>query len=181
MDVGVELLALGFELLDPVALEGLEEIALGQVDAVDEALEGSLGGAAGLIGHALDGAADVVGHVQHVAGEVRHCVGAGIGHLALRAASQVFHVGHQAQELVLQVRLLGLQHGDRVRRSLRGGLVGRGGGLGGVVWRGHVLVFRVVRLHRHSTEMGKGVGPHIRLQAAQIKRSGAGARRFPPG
>ena len=121
-------------------------------------------------GDRLDAAPDVIGHVQHVAGEVRHRVGPGIGDLPLRPAAQVFHVGHQTQELVPQLVFFRLENRYRIDRGF-GGFGRRLLGLR------RVLVFRVVRFHRQSAEIeGKGSPPHIRSRDGTnqaLRRCGA--------
>ena len=165
------------ELLDAVALQGLQEVPLRQLDAFEEALEGAVGGLArASSGHALDAAADVVGHVQHVAGEIRHRVGAGIGDLALRPAAQVFHVGHQTQELVLELVLLGLENRDRIDLGIWRSRAARCGSACAAFWCSVSFGFIVNQLKSRE----KGVAPHIRSRAAQIKRCGAAGPRFRP-
>ena len=117
--MGVEFLAHRVKLLHAVPLQGLQEVPFRQLDAFDEALNESSALARASSETVSMPRLHVIGHVQHVAGEVRHRIGAGIGDLPLRPAAQVFHVGHQTQELVLQLVFLGLENRYRIDGGFR--------------------------------------------------------------
>gem|GEM_PF-3722906 len=84
-----------------MALERLEKVALGQLHALDEGLDGLI--VAQLRRQALQRTLDVVGDRQHVAGEAGDAVGTRIRHLALGTPTQVLHLRKRAQQLVLEV------------------------------------------------------------------------------
>ena len=91
------------EPLDAVLLHHLDELALGELDAVEQRLDAGIRLLADLVVERLHRALHVVGDGQDIAREIRDAVGARIGHLALGAAAQVFHLGQRAQQAVLQV------------------------------------------------------------------------------
>jgi hypothetical protein len=120
-----------------VALQRLQEVALGELDALDEGLERPVRRFARLRRHAVERPAHVVGDGQRVAGEVRHRVEARVGRFPLRAAAQVLYVGERPQELLAQVGPLRFEAHDRLGRLVarahpgslagprRSGVVGR--------------------------------------------------------
>ena len=69
---------------------------------------------AGFGRHVVDRALEIVGDGQHVAGEIGDAVGARVRDLAFGAAAHVLDVGKRAQELVLQIRLLGFERRERI-------------------------------------------------------------------
>ena len=60
----------------------------------------------------LQGAAQVISHAQKIAGEIRGGVKRRFGFLALGALSEIFHLGRQAQQAVLEGGRLLLQNDD---------------------------------------------------------------------
>ena len=148
--MGIEALPLRVKALDAVAVERLEEVALRQLDALDQGLERPLRRLPRIRRNAVEGPAYVVGDGQRVAGEVRHRVKARVRRFPLRAAAQVLHVGERAQEFLAQIGPLRFEKRDRVGRLLGGALRACPAG-----WRGDVvgrrpigaegMGFRVVR------------------------------------
>jgi hypothetical protein len=152
VEVGVELLAQRLELLHAVLVEDLEQLALGELDAVEQRLGRGVGLLAQLLVERAERAVHVVGDGDDVAGEIRDAVDPAVGDLALGAPAQVLHVGERAQQLVLVVGGLLGQGLDQLRDArlfLR--LLGRriaGGGRGvvrlivegaGVMIRHHIV------------------------------------------
>ena len=100
-------------------------LALGHLDAFDQRLQSSASARVARLGRQHhQGAAQRIGRRQHVAGKAGDGVGARVGDLALGALAQIFHLGDGAQQLSLQLGILGLQRLDRIGRRCRlGGLV----------------------------------------------------------
>ena len=103
------MIVLGLDFLHAVAREAGEEVALGQLDALDEGLERRARRLALLGRDALHRATQIVGEGQHVAGEVRDAIELGVADFLLGAATQVLHVGERAQHLVLERGVLGVE------------------------------------------------------------------------
>jgi hypothetical protein len=79
----------------------------------------------------LDGAPEIVSYGEHVAGEIGNCVACGVGLFALSTASQIFHVGHGAQQPIAHIGILGyerLELGARLRRWIGAERIGTGTG-----------------------------------------------------
>lgn len=107
--VGVELFALGLEALEAVLGEGLDEDALGHLEAlveVDELLDVVvlLGGVDLVGGDVGEGAVEVIDALDEVLGELLDGKVAGRLDLALGAVLEVAEVGDGAEALVLLVR-----------------------------------------------------------------------------
>ena len=113
MLVGIERLVDGMDALDAVALEHVEQLALGHGHALEEALEGGvlLGGTGR---HGVDCALEVVADVDDIPGEARDGVLGGLLLLALRPPADVLDLGVRTQQLVLEVGGLGAQLGNEI-------------------------------------------------------------------
>ena len=122
MKIGIELLALRIELLDPVAAEDRLQVARGQFDALDHRPDRRLGVRARFRRQMLERAREIVDHGQHVAREARHPIGLGVADLALGAPAQVLHLGQRAQHAILQLAVLGVQRLDHGEGVALGGL-----------------------------------------------------------
>ena len=97
----------------PFFLQRLEQLALGQFDAVDQRLDAGLRAGAQFRRHRIERAAHVVGDAEHVAGERGDAVQPRIGDFALGALAQILHLGERAQEPVFEL-------GGKRRRSPSG-------------------------------------------------------------
>ena len=117
----VEFLTQGVDAADAVALEGGEQLTLGDLDPRDQPGEGLI--ATMLIAQAVEGAAQVIGHRQQIAGEPADRVFGGVLALALSAAAQILGLGHGAQQAVLGVVEIGAQALHRVFGRLIFGVV----------------------------------------------------------
>ena len=99
----------GSNFLHAVLFQHLQQLALGQLDAVEQRLDGRVRGLAQLGVERLQRAVHVVGDRQHVARERRDAVLAHVGDLALGALAQVLHLGQRAQQPVLVLGVLARQ------------------------------------------------------------------------
>src|SRR6201986_1938416 len=106
--MGVEFLARRVELSHAMALEGLGELTLGELDALDQAGKPALR-LARLARHRLERPPKIVGDGKHIAGESRNRIGTGVGYFLLGAPAQILHFRESAKELVLEVRLFLLE------------------------------------------------------------------------
>ena len=95
-----------------MALEHVQQFALGDFNAGDQVLFNFAGALALLFGQGLQGAAQIVGHAEKIAGEIRGGIKGGLGLFALGALPQIFHFGRQAQQAVLEGGGLLFQHDD---------------------------------------------------------------------
>ena len=110
MQVRIELVALlRLELLDAVLFQDLEQLALGQLHAVEQRLSGRVRGLAQFGVERLQRAVHVVGDRQHVARERGDAVLARVRELALGALAQVLHLRERAQQPVLVLGVLARQ------------------------------------------------------------------------
>ena len=107
----------GVDLDDPVLLEGADQVALGELDALDQPRRGG----AGRVGDVVERPVEIVVDRQEVAGEAGRAVDLGVAAVALGALADVLDVGQRPQQPVLELGDLGPQ---------RLGLVGLGRGLG---------------------------------------------------
>ena len=138
MQVGVESLTrLGGDALQIVALEGLQQRLLGQLQPGDQT---GLAGV-GVLGGRLQRPLQIVGHAQQVAGETLDGIGAGVVGLGLGPFLRVLGLGDSAQGAVLPLVALGDQGVDGpeavIQTSLGFSLRDVGGQLFGV---GEVVV-----------------------------------------
>jgi len=95
MQIVVEPFALRIDALQPVALEGAEQFALGGCDALQHALGARVGDLG--FGQGLDRAPQVVGGRQQILGEAGHRIFLHVVALALHPAADVFGLGQRAQ------------------------------------------------------------------------------------
>ena len=89
-------------------------MAVGGLHAFDHGLDLRIGGIAHRRRQVRQRAREIVGDGQHVAGEVRHGIVAGVGPLAFGAAARILRLGQRAQQLVLQLDILGIQRRDDI-------------------------------------------------------------------
>ena len=122
MAVGVEFLAERLDPLHAVLFEHIDQLALGQLDAIEQRLEAFVGLGAQLVVERRHRPVHVVGNAQDVAGEAGDAVHPRIGDLALGALSHVVHVGQRPQQPILGVGQLAVERGGRLRRRDRLGL-----------------------------------------------------------
>ena len=115
--------------MTPCFSSTLMQLALGELDAVEQRLHAGIRLVADLVVERLHGAVHVVGDREDVAREIRHAIDARIRDLALGAAAQILHLGERAQQPVLQVgRLLGeRRHGIGGAASACGAVSGASG------------------------------------------------------
>ena len=146
-------------------LHHLDQLALGQFDAVEQRLDARIRLVADLVVERLQRALHVVGDRQDIARKIGDAVGARVGHLALGAAAQIFHLGQRAQQAVLQARGLLGERRDRIGRCF-GGLCGLG-----VLGRGLSPVRAVVSVIIQSISKCVEFAPDIRAEGAKIKPS----------
>ena len=98
----IEFLADRIEARDAVALEDIEQFAIGHLDAGDQIADG-LRSLLERIGMGeIEGAAHIVADAQDIAGKIRRSIERRFGALALAALAQIVHVGKGAQQLVLE-------------------------------------------------------------------------------
>ena len=102
----------GLDLEDPVLLEGGEQVALGQLDALDQPGRGG----AHRVGDGVERAVEVVVDRQQVAGEAGRAVELGVAAVALGALADVLDVGERPQQPVLEVGDLGAERRRLVGR-----------------------------------------------------------------
>jgi hypothetical protein len=110
-----------------VLLQHLEQLALGQLDAVEQRLGAGVRLLAQLRVERAQRALHVVGDRDNVAREGRDAVQARVGDLALGSPAQILHFGERAKELVLVVRTFLRQRFDQ---GCNLGFIGRPGGVG---------------------------------------------------
>ena len=108
VEVVVEPLAQGFDRTDAGALEGIEHLAFGDLQADDQIFQG-LVFAPSLGGHAFQGPAHVIGRLQHLAGKISSGVLGCVDAVPFGAPAHVLGLGKGAQQFVLEVRRLGLK------------------------------------------------------------------------
>jgi hypothetical protein len=142
MPVGIELLPLRLDLPHAVLLEHVEELALGQLDAVEQRLHAGIDLLADLIIQRLHGAGHVVGNADDIAGEIDDAVEPRVGDVALGAPAQVLGLCQGPPPAVVQIGDLPLELGRRIGFG-RGILLGLGrslvGAAGCIRHRGSVL------------------------------------------
>ena len=153
MEVGIELLAFGSKLLDPVPFQRRQHGALGQVNAFDQRLEARVPGRLGLGWYGVQRAAQIVRYRQHVAGEIRDRVGARVVHVARGAAAQVLHLGRDAQRAVLQLFIFLQQPNKRFIVAIDTAFRALGIGFGRLDFIGRAFVFCLVA-HRRFPSFG---------------------------
>ena len=116
----IKTLADRFALLDAVTLEGLEQLALGQLNTGDQRLDGGVVLALALgLRHSVERAAEIIGGADDIGREFGDRIGALVLQFALGAAAQVFHFRERAQEAVLEIGVLALERLDA--REILGG------------------------------------------------------------
>ena len=112
-------------------LHHLDELALGELDAIEQRLDARIRLPADLVVERLHRALHIVRDGQDIARKIGDAVSARIGHFALGPAAQIFHLGQRAQQAVLQARGLPCEFRDRIGRCFGGlcslGILGRGG------------------------------------------------------
>src|SRR5262245_35549683 len=133
MELGIERFAQRVDALDAMALQHRLQLAIGGLDAHDHVAQ-RLIHAVGIVRQRRQGAPQIVGDRQHVLGKALDAELALTLRVLLAATTDVLRLGQRAQQLVLQLRLLGLQLPHVRRRVLR---LGAG------------IVVRVGRLDRH--------------------------------
>ena len=105
------------DLDDLVLLEGVEQVALGELDALDQARRRG----AHRVGDVVERAVEVVVDRQQVAGEAGGAVDLGVAAVALGALADVLDVGERPEQPVLELGDLGA---ERRRLVALGGLGG---------------------------------------------------------
>ena len=110
----------------------IDQLALGQLDALQQRLGRLVGLGAQLVVERLHRPVHVVGNPEDVAGKIGNAVDARIGDLALGALSHVVHVGQGPQQPVLGLGQLAVERGGRPGRYGRLGLHRRIAGRHGV-------------------------------------------------
>jgi hypothetical protein len=176
VQIGIELLAQRFELPDAVVLQHLQQLALGQLNAVEQSLDAGIRLLAQLGVERRQRSLHVVGNRENVTGEGGVSVLAGVDHFARGAPAQVLHLRQGAQQLVPVFRQFAGEL-SRIRRlrlaGCRSALCGSCFGLRGSGW----MRFRV----RHQCFPVQPVGPDIRTDRQKIKRlqPPCRPRRFP--
>src|SRR5689334_2385809 len=183
----VEFLALRVELLHAMLFEHLEELALGELDAVEEAFDGRVRLLAELVVERLQGALHIVGHRHDVARKLGDAILARVSHLALGAPAQVLHFGQRAQPAILVLGRLARQNGRRIDTGWI--VAGRPGPLvrswivrtrvGGVALLAAGRANGIIR-HRRNPVLFGSVAPDIRARPAKIKPTAAPASGSPP-
>ena len=69
MKVRIELFAGRLEPVDAVLGQRIEQVAFGELDALDQRLDAGIGAGAHILADCLEGAADIIGDVEQVARE----------------------------------------------------------------------------------------------------------------
>ena len=115
--VRIEFLAQGIEAGDAVALQHLEQVALGDFHAFQQRFHRRMG-VERLLLRGLDGPPQIVADGDSVAGEFGNGVFRGIRFLTLRAPPQILHLGNGPQEPVPKLRILGLEFRDLLSPGL---------------------------------------------------------------
>ena len=146
-------------------LHHLDQLALGQLDAVEQRLDAGIRLLADLVVERLHRALHVVGDRQDIAREIGDPVDARVGDFALGAAAQVFHLGQRAQQPVLQARGLPCELRDRIGRCF-GGLCSLG-----VLRRAASVPFALVSVIIQFRMRMRKFAPDIRAEGAKIKPS----------
>ena len=117
VNVRIEFLAQGIEAGDAVALEHLEQVALGDFHAFQQGFHRRMGIQRLLLG-GLDGPPQIVADGDSVAGEFGNGVFRGIRFLAFRAPPQILHLGDGPQELIPKLSIFGLEFGELLSHGL---------------------------------------------------------------
>ena len=137
MQIGIELLSHRDNFLDAVFFQHLDQLTLGEFDAIKQREAARVRRRLPVGTGGLQRAGDIVGNAQNVARKAGDGIDARLTDLALGPLAQVFHVRERAQQLVLHRGIGRSEFGHRiglcshVRRSI---LIGSGVSGGGRIF-----------------------------------------------